>query len=58
MPCAHTTRWKGVPAVENNPQSRSASEQDASANKKKQSAKAPESEGYDKKLDGPNRPSI
>ncbi|WP_263864104.1 hypothetical protein [Paenibacillus lycopersici] len=44
--------------MENNPQSRSASEQDASANKKKQSAKAPESEGYDKKLDGPNRPSI
>ncbi|MFC4809945.1 hypothetical protein [Paenibacillus sp. GCM10023250] len=30
----------------------------AAASKKKQNAKAPESEGYDKKLDGPNRPSI
>ncbi|WP_263866912.1 hypothetical protein [Paenibacillus rhizovicinus] len=42
----------------NNSQSRSASEQDAAESKKKQGSKAPESEGYDKKLDGPNRPSI
>ncbi|MBM7567723.1 hypothetical protein [Paenibacillus sacheonensis] len=42
----------------NNPQSRSESVQDAAASKKKQGGKAPESEGYDKKLDGPNRPSI
>ncbi|MBP3962471.1 MULTISPECIES: hypothetical protein [Paenibacillus] len=32
--------------------------QDAAAsNKQRSSGKAPESEGYDKKLDGPNRPA-
>lgn len=35
------------------------SRQGAAAGKKQQNVgKAPESEGYDKKLDGPNRPSI
>ncbi|MBW7476835.1 hypothetical protein K0T92_19140 [Paenibacillus oenotherae] len=34
-----------------------ASEHDAAASRKERSDKAPESEGFDKKLDGPNRPS-
>ncbi|NBD23770.1 spore protein [Paenibacillus glycinis] len=42
--------------MENQRQSRNAS--GPAASKKKQGSKAPESEGYDKKLDGPNRPSI
>ncbi|WP_308638326.1 hypothetical protein [Paenibacillus silvisoli] len=37
---------------------KSAGNQNAEASKQRGSGKAPESEGYDKKLDGPNRPSI
>ncbi|BBH21895.1 hypothetical protein Back11_32400 [Paenibacillus baekrokdamisoli] len=37
--------------------SKSASKKDSS-NRQQQAEKAPESEGFDKKLDGPNRPSI
>ncbi|MFC5651886.1 hypothetical protein ACFPYJ_22740 [Paenibacillus solisilvae] len=38
--------------------SKSSSKQSAFNNRSKQADKAPESEGFDKKLDGPNRPSI
>ncbi|WP_165822559.1 hypothetical protein [Paenibacillus montanisoli] len=37
--------------------SNAAGVQNAAASKQRGSSKAPESEGYDKKLDGPNRPS-
>ncbi|WP_219835658.1 spore protein [Paenibacillus sp. R14(2021)] len=43
--------------MENNSQPSKASGQQAAASKQKRSSKAPESEGFDKKLDGPNRPS-
>ncbi|SEP11176.1 hypothetical protein [Paenibacillus sp. OV219] len=45
--------------VDNNQESReNASAQNTAASKSQRSnGKAPESEGYDKKLDGPNRPS-
>ncbi|REE70451.1 hypothetical protein A8990_1305 [Paenibacillus taihuensis] len=46
--------------VNNNQGSRGISAEQKSQASKNQSGngKAPESEGYDKKLDGPNRPSI
>lgn len=38
--------------------SRTASNPEAPASGQQRNGKAPESEGFDKKLDGPNRPSI
>lgn len=37
--------------------SQSSSKQDSPKNRSQRADKAPESEGFDKKLDGPNRPS-